>query len=106
MMEGALARREIILLACPCLERWGLQGAAIGEAQYPWMRAHLIHGIEMRGCQLVALTTGQECDTWYRTRHVTFERAHRRSGDSLHISLHRALLAGNHHVWLEYHALK
>src|SRR5690606_23160078 len=48
MQEGLLRRLDVFLLAAPGLQGSGLQGAAVGEGQFPGMRPHLVHQREMQ----------------------------------------------------------
>src|SRR3989344_40751 len=70
------------------------------------MRAHRIHGVQMVGGIFRALSAGQEYDPGDRRRHVAGQATHRGLGHLLHAGLTRALLAGDHHVRLEQHALE
>src|SRR5690348_7103973 len=47
----------------PELQRGRLHRAAVRERQRPWVRADLVHGIEVRSGLLVALTAGKEHDS-------------------------------------------
>src|SRR2546423_14043072 len=59
MVEGFLCRAYVARLPAPCLQRNGLQRAAVAEGERPG-RAHAVHRIEVRGGVLVGLAAGEE----------------------------------------------
>src|SRR6185312_8394338 len=73
MRESALRRGDVFLLAAPGLLRRRLQGASVGEGEFPWEAADLVHGVEMGGGLLVRLTAGKESDAWHRGRNAELE---------------------------------
>src|SRR5690242_19583895 len=48
---------EVGRLALPRLERGRLEGTPVGEAELPRQAAELVHGVEVRGGELVGLAT-------------------------------------------------
>src|SRR5689334_2768155 len=59
-VEGLLPRGDELGVALPGLERLVLQRAAVGEAELPGVRAHLVHRIQVRGRLRARLAAGED----------------------------------------------
>src|SRR5690606_41973865 len=49
LQKGFLALADVLLLAGPGLQRRGLQGPAVGEAELPREPGQLVHGVQVLG---------------------------------------------------------
>src|SRR5690606_17373468 len=67
----------------PDLQRGGLHGAAVAEAQRPGLLAHAVHRVQVRGGVLVGLAAGQEHDARQGGRHRGLQAVQGRGGDLL-----------------------
>lgn len=60
LLLGSLA---VPRFATPCLQGGCLEGTAIGKRQCPWpVQGTLVHDVQVDGCLLLRLATGQEGD--------------------------------------------
>ena len=60
LLLGSLSVRRF---ATPCLQGGCLEGTAIGKSQCPWpVQGTLVHDVQVDGCLLLRLATGQEGD--------------------------------------------
>ena len=80
--NAACAAATFAGAALPRLERSRLQRAAVGERQRPRSAAQLVHRIQMRGGDLVALAAGEERDAGTAAGTVRFSTASVRSATS------------------------
>src|SRR5680860_891202 len=83
LVEGVLSGDEVRLLALPCVKCRLLQRARKRETQFPRMRTHVVHGVEVGRSVTAALSSGKEDDAWDRGRNDVSQAADGLLGDLL-----------------------
>src|SRR6185312_15717341 len=96
VVEGLLRRWHVARLPAPCLQRHGLQRAAVAERERP-RRARAIHRVQVRGGVFVALPARQEHHAGQRRGDGALQHPQRALRHLLHAGLLRVVLARDTH---------
>src|SRR5258708_15313084 len=100
MREGPLSRGDVFGLAFPRRLRRVLKRTTVGEGKVPRQISDFVHGVEVGGRLLVALSAGEESDARHRAWYAILEDLDRLLGHFLDAGSFAVFLSGSHHARL------
>ena len=98
VIQRGLGGWHIFRAVAPDGHRLALQGAGVGEAQFPGQIVVRVHPIEARGSVIVALTAGKEDDAGNGRGNLPAEDLNGLLGDGIDIGLIGTFVPGQHHA--------